>query len=116
MKNWFNAPVVSVDGDSSELTVTASTSNGNVVLTGSKESGASFSFAPSTARVGGTIIVTDASGEMVKGTLTFSDAGTAPTITFTPDEDENAPASVTVTNGLKDSFGVGATPMTDNDL
>lgn len=114
--NWFNAPVTSLTLDTSKLTVTASLSNGKVVLTGSKVSGGSFNFAPASAKVGDTIIVTDASGELIAGTFTFSDAGTAPTITFTPDDGEGSPASVTVTSGLKDTFGVGATPMTDNDL
>lgn len=114
--NWFNAPVTSLTLDDSELTVTAALSTGKVVITGSKESGASFTFAQGTAIVGETIVVTDASGEFVKGTLEFSDAGTAPTITFTPGAEEETPAGVTVTSGLKDSFGVGATPMTDTSL
>ena len=114
--NWFNAPVTELTFDSSELTVTASLSEGKVILTGTKESGASFNFAKSSARVGETIVITDSSGEPVNGTLAFSVAGTSPTITFTPGTEENEPATVTVTSGLKDSFGVGATPMTDGDL
>ena len=114
--NWFNAPVTELSLDSSALTIVASTSEGKVVLTGSKESGASFSFAKASARIGETIVITDSSGEPVNGTLAFSAAGTSPTITFTPGTEENEPATVTVTSGLKDSFGVGATPMTDDDL
>ena len=109
--NWFNAPVVSVATDASELTVSASTSNGNVVLTGAKESGASFVFAPASVKLGDTVIVTDEQGALVDGTVTVSaTASASPTITFTPASGAETPASVTVTSGLKDSFGVGATP------
>ena len=116
ISSWFNAPVVSVAVDSSKLTVTAALSEGKVILTGSKVSGASFTFAQATAKSGQTIIVTDASGELVDGTFTFSSASASPTITFTPADGEETPAGVTVTSGLKDSFGVGATPMTDTSL
>lgn len=115
--NWFNAPVVSVTNDTTALTVTASLSGSNVVLTGAKASGASFVFAPSSAKVGETIIVTDSLGANVAGTLAVSSTASAsPTITFTPAEGAETPASVTVTSGLKDSYGVGATPMTDTTL
>lgn len=114
ISNWFNAPVTSTAVDTTALTVTAALSNGNVVFTGSKASGASFTFAQGTAKVGDTILVTDASGEAVKGTLAFSAASTTPTITFTPLAEEEPPATVAITNGLKDSFGVGATPMTSD--
>ena len=117
-ENWFNAPVVSVSTDSSELTVTASAgSNGKVIFTGAKDSGASFVFAPSSAKVGDTVLLFDASGDPVNGTLECSTTASAsPTITFTPEADAEAVASVAVTNGLKDSWGVGATPMTDTSL
>lgn len=113
---WFNAPVTSLNQDTSVLTVTAALSEGKVILTGSKESGGNVTFAQASAKVGETIIVTDSSGELVNGTFTFGGTATAPTITFTPGAEEGEPASVTVTSGLKDNFGVGATPMTDNDL
>ena len=116
VNNWFNAPIISTSVDTSKLTVTAALSTGNVVFTGAKVSGASFKFVPASARLGDTIIVTDSSGELVKGTFTFSAASASPTITFTPDGGENTPATVAITSGLKDSFGVGATPMTDDDL
>lgn len=116
--NWFNAPVVSVTSDDSELTVTASMGANNVItLTGAKESGASFVFAPITAKLGETIIVTDASGDAVDGTLNVSSTASAsPTIVFTPAESAETPTAITITSGLKDSFGVGATPMTDVSL
>lgn len=117
IENWFNAPVVSVAQNTGAFTVTAAGgSNNTVVLTGSKEGGANVSFGRASAKLGETIIVTDASGEFVEGTIAFGGTATAPTITFTPAEDANAPASVTVTSGLKDNYGIGATPMTDNDL
>lgn len=114
--NWFNAPVISTTPDTSVLTITASASGDNVVLTGTKASGNAFTFAQATAKVGETILVADASGEPIKGSLTFGGTDTAPTITFTPDEDENAVASVAVTSGLKDNSGVSATPMLDTSL
>lgn len=115
--NWFNAPVVSVTTDSSALTATASYANSKVTITGAKESGASFIFAPSSAKLGETIIITDASGDMVDGTLVVSTtASTSPTIVFTPDAEAETPASIAITSGLKDSFGVGCTPMVDASL
>ena len=115
--NWFNAPVVSVTSDDSELTVTAAYAGGKVTITGAKDSGASFVFAPATAIPGQTIIVTDSSGDAIKGTVVCSTTASAsPTIVFTPDEDEGTPAAIAVTSGLKDSFGVGCTPMADLSL
>ena len=117
LANWFNAPLVSVTTDSSELTVTASYSNSKVTFTGAKESGASFVFAPATAKLGETVMVFDASGNPVDGTLTVgTTASASPTIVFTPDAEAETPASVAVTSGLKDSFGIGAVPMVDTSL
>ena len=117
IENWFDAPVISVAQNTGAFTVTAAGgSNNTVILTGSKEGGANVSFGRASAKLGETIIVTDASGEFVEGTIAFGGTATAPTITFTPAEDENAPAAVTVTAGLKDNYGIGATPMTDADL
>ena len=117
--NWFNAPVVQTASDDSELTVTASmnASNHKVTFTGAKESGASFVFAKGSAILGQSILVLDGEGAMVDGTLEVgATASTSPTIVFTPSADAETPASVVVTSGLKDSFGVGATPMTDASL
>ena len=115
--NWFNAPVVSVASDDSALTVTASYSNGKVTFTGAKESGASFIFAEGSVIDGQTIGVLDANGELVDGTYAVGKtASTSPTIVFTPEAEAETPASVFVTGGLKDSFGVGATPMIDTSL
>ena len=115
--NWFNAPVISVAQNTGAFTVTAAGgSNDTVILTGTKAGGANVSFGRASAKLGETIIVTDSSGEFVEGSIAFGGTATAPTITFTPAAGENAPASVTVTSGLKDNFGIGATPMTDADL
>ena len=117
IENWFNAPVISVAQNTGKFTVTAASgSDKTVILTGSKEGGAEVSFGKASAKLGETIIVTDASGEFVKGTIAFGGTSTAPTITFTPAENANAPAIVTVTAGLKDNFGIGVTPMTDTSL
>ena len=116
VSGWFDAPVISTSQSTSAVTVTAATSDGKLVLTGSKGSAESFTFAQATAKLGETIVVTDAGGELVAGTLTFGGTATAPTITFTPDDGENAFTAVTVTSGLKDNNGIGVTPMTDADL
>ncbi len=115
--NWFNAPVVTVTTDDSELTVIASYANGKVTFTGAKDSGASFVFAQSSVIDGQTIGVLDENGKLVKGTyVAGSTASASPTIVFTLDADAETPVSGFVTSGLKDSFGVGATPMIDSSL
>ena len=115
--NWFNAPVVQTASDDSELTVTASYSAGKVTFTGAKDSGASFVFAEGSVIDGQTIGVLDANGDLVDGTYAVGKtASTSPTIVFTPEAEAETPASVFVTGGLKDSFGVGATPMIDTSL
>ena len=115
--NWFNAPVVQTASDNSELTVTVAYANGKVTFTGAKDSGASFVFAEGSVIDGQTIGVLDANGELVDGTYAVGKtASTSPTIVFTPDAEAETPASVFVTGGLKDSFGVGATPMIDTSL
>ncbi len=115
--NWFNAPVVQTVSDDSELTVTASYANSKVTFTGTKESGASFVFAQGSVIEGQTIGVLDAEGALVDGEYTVgTTASASPTIVFTPSAEAETPTSVFVTNGLKDSFGVGATPMIDTSL
>ena len=115
--NWFNAPVTSVNADTSELTVTASYAGGKVTFTGAKDSGASFVFASGSVIDGQTIGVLDANGALVDGTYAVgTTASTSPTIVFTPSAEAETPASAFVTGGLKDSFGVGATPMIDTSL
>ena len=115
--NWFNAPVVQTASDDSELTVTASYSAGKVTFTGAKDSGASFVFASGSVIDGQTIGVLDANGALVDGTYAVgTTASTSPTIVFTPSAEAETPASVFVTGGLKDSFGVGATPLIDTSL
>ena len=116
--NWFNAPVTSVTADLTALTVTASKGASNVItFTGAKVSGASFVFASGSAILGQSILVLDSTGAMVDGTLEVgATASASPTITFTPSAGAETPASVVVTSGLKDSFGVGATPMTNTSL
>lgn len=117
ISNWFNAPVVQTASDDSELTVTASYAGGKVTFTGAKDSGASFVFAEGSVIDGQTIGVLDANGDLVDGTYAVGKTASAsPTIVFTPEAEAETPASVFVTGGLKDSFGVGATPMIDTSL
>ena len=115
--NWFNAPVVQTVSDDSELTVTVAYSNSKVTFTGAKDSGASFVFAKGSVINGQTIGVLDANGDLVVGEYTVgTTASASPTIVFTPSAEAETPASAFVTNGLKDSFGVGATPVIDTSL
>ena len=115
--NWFNAPVVETASDPSELTVAISYANSKVTFTGSKESGASFVFAKGSVIDGQTIGVLDSNGALVEGEYAVGETASAsPTIVFTPSADAETPASAFVTNGLKDSFGVGATPVIDTSL
>ena len=115
--NWFNAPVVETASDPSELTVAISYSNSKVTFTGSKESGASFIFAKGSVIDGQTIGVLDSNGALVDGVYAVGETASAsPTIVFTPDAEAETPAAAFVTNGLKDSFGVGATPVIDTSL
>ena len=116
-ENWFNAPVVQTASDDSELTVTVAYANSKVTFTGAKDSGASFVFAKGSVIDGQTIGVLDANGDLVKGEYAVSTTASAsPTIVFTPSADAETPASAFVTSGLKDSFGVGATPVIDTSL
>ena len=116
-ENWFNAPVVQTASDNSELTVTVAYANSKVTFTGAKDSGASFVFANGSVIDGQTIGVLDANGDLVEGEYAVgTTASASPTIVFTPSADAETPASAFVTNGLKDSFGVGATPVIDTSL
>ena len=115
--NWFNAPVVQTTSDDSELTVAISYANSKVTFTGAKVSGASFVFAKGSVIDGQTIGVLDANGALVEGEYAVgTTASASPTIVFTPAQGAETPSQVFVTNGLKDSFGVGATPMIDTSL
>ena len=110
--NWFNAPVFQTSANLAAVTVAAALADGVVTITGTKGTGDAFSFNKATAVAGETIIVTDSSGAVVDGSITFGGTSTAPTIVFTPDAGEETPASVTVTSGLKDNNNVGITPKT----
>ena len=115
--NWFNAPVVQTTSDDSELTVTVAYANSKVTFTGAKDSGASFVFAGGSVIDGQTIGVLDSNGELVEGEYAVSTTASAtPTIVFTPSAEAETPATAFCTSGLKDSFGVGATPMIDTSL
>ena len=115
--NWFNAPVVQTASDNSELTVTVAYANSKVTFTGAKDSGASFVFAKGSVIDGQTIGVLDSNGALVEGEYAVgTTASASPTIVFTPDAEAETPATAFVTSGLKDSFGVGATPVIDTSL
>ena len=115
--NWFNAPVVQTASDNSELTVTVAYSNSKVTFAGAKDSGASFVFAKGSVIDGQTIGVLDSNGALVEGEYAVgTTASASPTIVFTPDAEAETPATAFVTSGLKDSFGVGATPLIDTSL
>jgi phi13 family phage major tail protein len=110
--NWFNAPVVETAGDSSALTVTAVLASGKVTFTGTKESGATIVFAAGSVIKGQTIGVLNGTGELMAGNYVVN----GNTIVFTPATGEGTCTSAFVTSGLKDNYGVGATPIIDADL
>ena len=117
LQNWFNAPIVTLTQSLSAVTVSAGLSAGKLVLTGSKGSAESFTFAESSAIVGQTILVFDDDNKAMEGTLAFGGTATAPTITFTKADTETGTiTSVSVTSGLKDNNGVGVTPMMEASL
>lgn len=114
VSNWFNQPIVALDVNTGAVTVTAAlrdTPYNDLVITGAKVGAASFTFAGSSVRLGDTVIVTDTNGAIVNGTVEISAAAVSPTITFTPAEGANAIKNVTVTSGVKDTFGVSVTPV-----
>lgn len=108
--NWFNAPVTSVNADTSKLTVTASLSSGKVTFAGTKASGEDFVFVAGSIVNGQTIGVLDSSDVLLEGTYAVN----GDKIEFTPSA--GTPATAFVTSGLKDNSGVGATPMIDASL
>ena len=110
--NWFNAPVVETAGDNSALTVVAVLANGKVTFTGTKESGATIVFAAGSVIKGQTIGVLNGTGELMAGNYVVN----GNTIVFTPATGEGTCTSAFVTSGLKDNYGVGATPIIDADL
>lgn len=105
IQNWFNAPVVSADADTSALTIAITAATNKVTFTGSKESEEDFTFAAGSLINGQTIGVLDSQGELVTGTYAINEDK----IVFTVST--GTPAVAFVTSGLKDNNGVGATPV-----
>ena len=105
IQNWFNAPIVSVEADTSALTVAITAATNKVTFTGSKGSGEDFTFAEGSLINGQTIGVLDSQGELVAGTYAIN----GDKIVFTVSS--GTPAVAFVTSGLKDNNGVGATPV-----
>lgn len=112
IQHWFDAPVLSIDVNKSPVTVDIAKSSGNIVITGSKADGSSFAFAESSISVGENVVIIS-DGESIGGTVSVSTAGVSPTITIVPEETLGTDVSVTVTNGVKDVYGVGVTPATE---
>ena len=110
---WFDAPVVTTDADTGAVTVAITESAGNILITGSKVGGGSFSFAEASVDLGESLLVYS-DGAEVAGTLVFSVAAVSPTITFTPDVAFTSldDVYVTVTSAVKDNNGVSVTANT----
>lgn len=109
--NWFNAPVTSLSINNNAVTIASATLSGSdVTITGAKGTSDVFNFVSSSVKIGETVIVAESDGTLCKGTATISAASAAPTITVAITE--GTPATVTVTNGVKDNYGVGVTPIT----
>lgn len=113
LANWFNSPVLTAEVDLGAVSVTASLSGSVITLTGSKVGGSSFTFDANSIVIGESVIVADDDGNAVDATVQVSAAGVSPTITITC---EDTPASVIVTSSVKDSNGVGVTPLVDTSL
>lgn len=114
VSNWFNQPIVSLDVNTGEVTLTAElrdTPYNDIVITGAKTGSAEFNFAQNSVKLNETLIVTDANGAPISGSVVIGSASTSPTITFTPDAGEETIANVAVTSGVKDTFGVSVTPL-----
>lgn len=113
VQNWFNAPILGVNADLSELTatITQGSTKAKIKISGVKESGDDCSFSANSIILGNNLIVTK-DGEMVAGTVTVDGDEiifTAETTFATSDV-----VIVTITNGVKDISGVGVTPITSS--
>lgn len=109
IQNWFNQPILSTDADLSALTVAITKSSNKIEIAPTKASSEDTVIALSSAKLGDTVIVLTSGGDVVDGVFSI---GTNGKLVFTA---ENAIATgtiVTVTSGLKDVNGVGATPKT----
>jgi hypothetical protein len=106
---WFNAPVIVVGSDLSDLTVTASESSGKIEIVAEKESGSTPTIAKESVVLGTSLIITDVStGEAVAGSISVEDD----TITFTPTDafSSSDVIVVSVGSGVQDTSGVHCTP------
>lgn len=108
---WFNTPVLAINQNVSAFTVAITKSTDNYVITGTKADGSEFTFAESSIKAGESIILLE-DGAEVPFTFEISESDENPTITITPATEIADEATVIVTKGLKDVFGVGATPKT----
>ena len=111
---WFNAPVIATTSDTSALSVTASLSNGKIVITASKESAEDAVLADTSVVLGTSVLIYNSTENAnVAGTIAVEDNK----ITFTPDTESVPTASdeiiVTVTGGVKDISGISCTPYSD---
>lgn len=108
ISSWFNAPVVATGINTGKVTVTIGGTTSAITLTGSKTGGTmKWNLASANAN---SIIVLDENSAVVACTYTIN--ADKDVITVTPKTTITG-ATVTVTSGLKDINGVGATPITD---
>lgn len=109
ISTWFNAPVVSTSADTTALTVAIAqgANTSTITITGSKASGSEPVIASATATADNIIITSG--GDVVDGSFAVADN----VVTFTSDDAMSGDVIVTVTSGLKDTSGVGATPTSE---
>lgn len=109
INNWFNAPVLVTNPDTTALTVEAEqgSSKAKIVITGTKASGSDCEIAESSIKLGENLLILKG-GNQVEGTIAVE----GDEITFTANSAFSTSDEVTVavTSGLKDVYGVGATP------
>lgn len=106
-QNWFNAPVLVPTSDLTDLTFTATKSGTKkVLLTGAKESGTASNIAAGSVKLGQNVLITE-DGDEVEGVVSVEDN----VITFEATDAFAGTIGVVVTSGVKDVYGVSATPL-----
>ena len=109
IENWFNAPVLDTGVNTGAVTVAIAQGStaSKIVITGTK-TGGDCVFTVATVNADNIIVTSE--GSVVAGSFALTDDDE---ITFTSDEAMSGDVIVTVTSGLKDVNGVGATVTTD---
>ena len=117
LTNWFNQPFLStMDATALTATIAEGTAGnaGKIEATFAKGSGASFGISVASVTADN-FIVTTATGGKRAGSYTVAANGTTVKCTFTPSVAFSGAdiVGVAITSGVKDAYGVSATPTGD---